>query len=110
MELHKLALSDDQKRKLIRGHAVQIRHEHIGIGGSIMLDKKQSTKIHKAMRTGSGVRIQLHNEDLVRNNVMHGTGFKQFLSKARSKLIGFDQKMSKKFSLQSSEKCWKNCC
>jgi hypothetical protein len=95
MELHKLALSDDQKRKLIRGHAVQVRHANIGIGGSIMLDKKQSTKIHKAMRTGSGVRIQLHNEDLVRNNVMHGTGFKQFLSKARSKLIGFDQKMSK---------------
>lgn len=95
MELHKLALSDDQKRKLLRGHAVQVRHENINIGGSIVLDKKQSTKIHKALRTGSGVRIQLHNEDLVRNNVMHGTGFKQFLSKARSKLIGIDHQLSK---------------
>ena len=94
MELHKLHLSDDQKRKLIRGHAVQVRHENINRGGSIVLDKKQSTKIHKAIRTGCGVRIQLHNDELVRNNVMHGTGFKEFLSKARAKLMGIDHHLS----------------
>ena len=107
MELHKLALSDDQKRKLIRGHAVQVKHANINTGGSIMLDKKQSTKIHKALRTGCGVRIQLHNDELVRNNVMHGTGFKEFLSKARSKLIGIDHQLSKNAGYRAVKKVGK---
>jgi hypothetical protein len=38
MEIHKLDISDAQKRKLLNGHAIQIKHHQIGCGSHVVLD------------------------------------------------------------------------
>ncbi len=89
MEVHKLHLTIAQKRKLLRGQAVQLKHEHLQSGGStVVLDKMHGNKIRKAIRTAKGARIQFANEDMIHNNVIHGTGFKDLLSKAKKAFYG----------------------
>lgn len=88
MELHKIQLSDAQKRKLLRGHCIQLKHAHLNNGADVVLDPAQGKKVRTAIRTGAGVRIQFVNDDLIRHNCVHGAGFKELLSKAKSKLLG----------------------
>jgi hypothetical protein len=83
MELHSIHLTDAQKRKLLRRQPVQLKNENLQGNHKIVLNHEQSVKIRRAKRTGKGIRLQLHNDELVHNNVVHGTGFKELLSKAK---------------------------
>jgi hypothetical protein len=87
MEIHKVHLTNDQKRKLLNGHSIQLKPDHL-VGGSesVVLDKKQATKVHKAKREGKGVRLRFHSDELMHNNVIHGSGFHSLLSKAKKAL------------------------
>jgi hypothetical protein len=86
MEFHHVHLTDIQKRKLLNGHGIQLKAEHLNGSHKVVLDKKQSTKIKKALREGKGARIHFNSEELIKNNVMHGSGFHSLLSKAKQAL------------------------
>lgn len=94
MEIHKLDISDAQKRKLLNGHAIQIKHHQIGSGSHVVLDTAHGKKVRTAYRTGKGVRIQLANDHVVRSNVIHGSGFSSMLSKAKKKALQLDTMLS----------------
>ena len=85
-ESHRVHLTKEKKRKLLNGHSIQLKHEELDGDHCIVLDKKQSTKLRKAKRTGAGMRIQFHNDHLMHDNVMHGEGFRELLSKAKQHL------------------------
>ena len=85
MEMHKLHLSEAQKRKLL--------HQ---LPTPVVLDKAQGNKVRRVSRTGCGVRIHFDNDDaLVHDNVMHGQGFSDLLSKATATLLGLHEHLRK---------------
>jgi hypothetical protein len=86
MEIHVFHLTDEQKKKLLNGHSVQLKPDHLHGNSKVVLDKKQTTKVHKAKREGKGVRLRFHSDELIHNNVIHGSGFRSLLSKAKQAL------------------------
>jgi hypothetical protein len=89
MELHKVHLTDTQKRKLLKGQSIQLKHEHLINGGSVIIIHKQlGTKIRSAIRRGAGVRLHFSSKDVAEHNIHQGSGFKQLLTKAQKGLYG----------------------
>lgn len=79
-----LKLEPHQAQKLHKGHAVQLRHEQLGIEGAhhLMLHMTKAKKLHSAHRRKKGVRIQLSEPEI--SATMEGEGFGDFLNKIKS--------------------------
>ena len=79
MELHKLQLTNAHKRKLLNGHNIQLKHEHLHGGSVVLLSKDIGRKVRSAIKKGTGVRIRFSSEDVKNHNIEHGEGFKELL-------------------------------
>ena len=84
MNTHSLHLTGAQQKKLLKGVPFQLKHSDLncnGCGINIDFPKRMTTKINKAIRMGSGMRIHLSQEDIA-HNVVVNPHLKQHLQKS----------------------------
>ena len=60
----KLNLTDAQRHKLHQGSSVQIKNDQIGSGQEFKLHKANAKKIIKALKSGSGCRLELDEHEI----------------------------------------------
>ena len=80
---HKLDLTVAQRKKLLRGHTIQVKHEQMGHGLKVHLTDLQSHNLVKAHRQGKGIRLDFRDEHQIHHNIEHGEGFGQLLHSIR---------------------------
>lgn len=78
--LHKVQmhLTHRQAHRLMKGHAIQLKHEHIGRGRHhLMLHHENAKKLQRAHRAGRGARVQLSHQEMEAS----GEGLREFFKK-----------------------------
>ncbi len=75
-----ISLTKAQKRKLLKGHAVNLKHSQLMNGDvNVSLDKEHGRRLRKAMRGNKGFRLQ-PTQGMVQQMV-EGEGFKDVMRK-----------------------------
>lgn len=80
---HSVDLSVLQRKKLLRGLPVQLKHANLTGGMVVMLDPEQARRYKIAKRNGKGLRVHFRSPIQIDHNLMHGKGFKETLTKIR---------------------------
>lgn len=81
---HPIQLSELQQKKLLKGHVVQIKKEQLhGEGLHIKVSKKTHTKIERAKRRSTGLRLRLEPHELE----MNGGSFKSIMKKVGKNVL-----------------------
>jgi hypothetical protein len=75
-----ISLTKAQKRKLLKGHSVNLKHSQLMNGNvNVSLDKEHGRRLRRAMRTNKGFRLQ-PNQNMVQQ-MIEGEGFKDVMKK-----------------------------
>ncbi len=89
-----IQLTKAQKRKLLKGHAVNLKHSQLLNGNiNVSLDKEHGRRLRRAMRTNKGFRLQ-PTQSMVQE-LVEGEGFKDVMRKVNKgvkKAISFTKK------------------
>ena len=79
-------ISRNQALKLVRGHSIQLKPSDLFSGDVVLhLTAQQAKRLARAKDKNKGARLQLL-PDQVSHCLMHGSGFKDLLDKARQKV------------------------
>ena len=76
----KISLTKPQKRKLLKGHAVNLKHSQLMNGNvSVKLDNPHGKRLRRAMRANTGFRLQ--PSQVMVQEMIEGEGFKDVMRK-----------------------------
>lgn len=83
---HGVHLSLNQIRKLARGEAVRLKHEHLTGPHYLYLTQKQLKHLHKAHSDGNGAQLHMSHEQL-KHHAVHGGSILDSLKNFGSKFL-----------------------